>query len=120
MRWDTGLTGSHLAVAGTPDSPLRVVAGPGTGKTFALMRRVGRLLEAERRDPERLLVCTFTRTAAADLAHEIRALGVPGSDDIWAGTLHAYCFSLLSRIEVLQATGRAPRPLHDFESRFMM
>jgi hypothetical protein len=45
MIWDKGLRGPALRIAGTTRSPLRVVAGPGTGKTFALMRRVTRLLE---------------------------------------------------------------------------
>lgn len=119
MRWNEGLEGQALVVASTPDSPLRVVAGPGTGKTFSLMRRVTRLLE-EGADPRRVLVCTFTRTAAADLAREVAGLGVTGAEDIWAGTLHAYCFQLLRRTEVLETTGRVPRPLLDFENRFML
>ena len=46
MPWNTDLAGVHLAIAAYPNSPLRVLAGPGTGKTFAMMRRVARLLEA--------------------------------------------------------------------------
>ena len=119
MSWNDGLEGQALVIAGTTDSPLRVVAGPGTGKTFSLMRRVTRLLENGARS-RRILVCTFTRTAAADLEREIARLGAPGAEDIWAGTLHAFCFRLLRRAEVLEATGRVPRPLLDFESRFML
>lgn len=119
MRWDRGLEGPFLAIASTNEDPLRVVAGPGTGKTFALMRRVTRLLE-EGASPRRMLVCTFTRTAAGDLAREVSQLGVPGAEEIWAGTLHAYCFRMLSRAEVLESTGRVPRPLLDFEERFML
>jgi len=120
MRWNEGLEEPFLTIAGTDDSPLRVVAGPGTGKTYALMRRVMRLLEQGRTSPERILVCTFTRTAAADLSRELKRLGVPGALRIWAGTLHAFCFRLLSRAEVLESTGRVPRPLLDFEARFML
>ena len=40
MRWDDGIEGVALAIAGCTVNPLRVVAGPGTGKTFALKRRV--------------------------------------------------------------------------------
>jgi len=120
MNWSDGLDDPFLTIAATDDSPLRVVAGPGTGKTFALMRRVMRLLEERRASPRRILVCTFTRTAAADLSRELRRLGVPGASRIWAGTLHAYCFRLLSRAEVLESTGRVPRPLLDFETRFML
>lgn len=40
MPWNDGLQGQALQIAATPNSPLCVVAGPGTGKTFALMRRL--------------------------------------------------------------------------------
>jgi superfamily I DNA/RNA helicase len=119
MAWNDNLTGAALRIAGNPNSPLRVVAGPGTGKTFALMRRVARLLE-EGQEPNRILVCTFTRTAADDLSKEISRLRVGGSTEIVAGTLHAFCFRLLYRAEVLTNTGRVPRPLLDFETRFML
>ena len=45
MKPCLGIQGTHLSIAADPETPLRVVAGPGTGKTFALMRRVARLLE---------------------------------------------------------------------------
>jgi len=98
---------------------MRVVAGPGTGKTFALMRRVARLLQ-EGAAPNRILVCTFTRTAAKDLEGELARLGVGGAEEVRAGTLHSYCFSLLGRAEVLEATGRIPRPLLSVEERFLL
>ena len=66
MTWDQDLTGKALAIAATDCRYLRVMAGPGTGKTFAMKRRVARLLE-EGSNPEHLLVVTFTRVAAAGL-----------------------------------------------------
>ena len=110
MTWDEGLEGGAREIAGSDARLLRVEAGPGTGKTFALRRRVVRLLE-EGADPRRLLAVTFTRNAARNLVEEIRGLGVEGADDIWAGTLHAFCFSVLSRHDVLPILGRVPRPL---------
>lgn len=118
-HWADGLTGATRRIAETRQSPLRVLAGPGTGKTFALMRRVMRLLE-EGRNPRGIFVCTFTRTAARDLQNELSLLGVPGAEDVRAGTVHAFCFRLLSRAEVLEATGRVPRPLLKFEERFLL
>ncbi|MCL6506480.1 MAG: ATP-dependent helicase [Bryobacteraceae bacterium] len=117
--WSLGLTGLALEVARAPDARLRVRAGPGTGKTFALMRRVMRLLE-EGIAPERILVSTFTRTAARDLEAELAQLQIPGADRVRVGTLHSFSFSLLSRHEVLTLTGRVPRPLLKFEERFLL
>ncbi len=117
--WNDNLYGAALRIARNPNSPLRIVAGPGTGKTFALMRRAARLLE-EGGTPRRVLVCTFTRTAADDLSKEISRLRVEGATKIVAGTLHAFCFRFLYKEDVLTDTGRVPRPLLDFETRFML
>ena len=106
-------------IAETNDTPLRVLAGPGTGKTFALMNRVGRLL-ADGEQPNRVLVCTFTRTAARDLQDELTRLGVEGVAQVVAGTIHALCFRILSRGDVLDLTHRVPRPLLKFEERFLL
>jgi superfamily I DNA/RNA helicase len=114
MPWNDNLLGIHLNIAAYAGSPLRVVAGPGTGKTFALMRRVARLLE-QNVPPERVLAVTFTRTAANDLVEKLAALGAPGANLVVARTLHSLCFSLLGRAAVFQALHRTARPLMEFE-----
>lgn len=118
-RWNDDLEGVPLRIAGLDHTPIRVMAGPGTGKTFALMRRVARLLQ-QHVNPRRILVCTFTRTAARDLSNELSCLGIDGVENVRAGTLHSICFSLLSQEEVLQHTGRLPRPLLTYEERFLL
>lgn len=72
-NWSRGLRGSALRIASNDDPRLRVVAGPGAGKSFALKRRVARLLE-QGQDPKRILAVTFTRTAAADILQDLRSL----------------------------------------------
>ncbi|MCY4059383.1 MAG: ATP-dependent helicase [Gammaproteobacteria bacterium] len=119
FRWDDGLAGPARNIAGLDHTPIRVLAGPGTGKTFALMRRVARLLQ-DGATANRILVCTFTRTAARDLEEELAGLGVDGANAVRSGTLHAFCFGLLGQEEVLEATGRVPRPLQTFEERFLL
>ena len=116
MAWDEGLTGIALQIAQTEDSPLRVMAGPGTGKSFAMKRRIARLLEEEA-NPSRILAVTFTRNAAASLIDDLESLGVDGSELIVAGTLHGFCFGLLSREEVLAISGRIPRPVVTFATK---
>lgn len=113
MPWRDGLTGTALEIARTTSTPLRVMAGPGTGKSYAMKRRLMRLL-GEGVSPNRILVVTFTRTAAAALVEDIGRLGVKGCDDIWAGTLHAYCYGVLNKRHVLEFTRRVPRPLVTF------
>ena len=45
MSWDTDLSGAAKRIAASEQSPIRVIAGPGTGKSFVLKRRVARGLE---------------------------------------------------------------------------
>ena len=119
MSWKDGLDPTSLRIAMTNASPLRVLAGPGTGKTYTMIRRVAWLLE-EGVPPKRILVSTFTRTAAADLKRELKSLNVKGASSVRATTVHSLCFSILNRHEVLDITGRVPRPLLEFEKRFLL
>ncbi len=114
MAWDTGLASPHLDIAAYQGSPLRVMAGPGTGKTFALMRRVARLLESGVA-PDSILAVSFTRTAANDLIDKLKKLSVSGAGKVKACTLHSLCFELLAKNTVFQTTNRVPRPLMEFE-----
>ena len=119
MSWDDDLTGAAFHVASSDAPRLRVRAGPGTGKTFSLMRRIARYLE-EGVHPKRILVSTFTRIAASDLKSAVAELDAPGALFVQATTIHGLCFGILSRHEVLDITGRVARPLLDFECRFML
>lgn len=113
MTWDDGLTGTARSIAATDESPLRVMAGPGTGKSFAMKCRVARLLETGQ-EPSRILAVTFTRNAAASLVKDLHTLGIGNCESVQVGTLHALCFRLLSRQDVFDYLGRVPRPVVTF------
>ena len=119
MAWDENLKGPYREIAAFEGSPLRVIAGPGTGKTYALMRRVARLIESGV-DPKSILAVSFTRTAANDLVDKLAKLGIPGDKKVNARTLYALCFSILSENKVFEATHRKPRPLMDYEQEFLI
>lgn len=93
---------------------IRCVAGPGTGKTFGLQRRVERLL-LNGIIGARIFAVTFTRQAAAQLRNDLTGLGAPGAETIVASTLHAYAFKILSSEGAIQALGRWPRPCFEHE-----
>jgi len=116
MTWDDNLDRRSPAygIAAAAERFVRVVAGPGTGKSFALKRRVARLLE-DGADPERILPVTFTNVAAEDLQREMLQVGVPGCEAIRGSTLHSLCMRILSRQHVLESIGRTPRTLNRFE-----
>ena len=116
MAWSDGLlpgTPCH-SIAASLNRQIRVVAGPGTGKSFAMKRRVARLLEGGI-EPRNILPVTFTRVAAEDLHRELVGMGAPGCENLQGTTLHSLALRILIRNHVLEATGRTPRPLNDFE-----
>lgn len=116
MNWDRDIEGSTLKIAGVDAEKIRVVAGPGTGKSYALQRRVMRLLELGH-NPSRILVVTFTRTASDNLVQKLATLKVPNNKGIRVGTLHSYCFSILNKENVLELTDRVPRIIKTFGIR---
>lgn len=49
-----------------------IIAGPGSGKTFTLVRRTMNILMQERATPEQIVLCTFTEKAALELRDRVR------------------------------------------------
>lgn len=100
-------------------APLLVVAGAGTGKTSTLAHRVARLFR-DGADPQRLLLLTFSRRAAATLERRagqaLRALGGAARSEApslpWAGTFHSVGARILR--EYAQRIGLPPNfTIHD-------
>jgi DNA helicase-2/ATP-dependent DNA helicase PcrA len=79
------------------DGSLRVIAGPGTGKTTTLTARVEILLERGV-TPERILLLTFTRRSAREIVNRVRA--IRGADQVRrvsGGTFHSVAHHTLRR-----------------------
>lgn len=117
MPWYDGLDLDTPAfgIAQSAKPRIRVIAGPGAGKPFAMKRRVDRLLEEEGVEPRHLLPVTFTRVAAEDLHRELVSLHVTGANALEGRTLHSLAMTILMRAHVMQAVGRTPRALNEFE-----
>jgi DNA helicase-2/ATP-dependent DNA helicase PcrA len=95
----------HGTRGGGPEKPgpLLIIAGAGSGKTDTLAHRVAHLILAGA-DPRRILLLTFSRRAAAEMARRVEniARGVPGLGSAvagaaltWSGTFHAVGARLL-------------------------
>ena len=83
--------------------PAMVVAGPGSGKTAVITRRIDRLIEKLNIPPEKIMVITFTRAAAEEMKSRFRAF--PGRADapVFFATFHAAFYRILRREEGLAA-----------------
>ena len=87
----------QLEAATFGDAPLRVIAGPGTGKTTTLTARVEVLLERGV-TPERILLLTFTRRSAREIVSRVRACAVPTAlEGSSGGTFHSVAHHALRR-----------------------
>jgi len=85
------------------DGPLLVIAGAGTGKTLTLASRLAWLVQ-QGADPQRVLLLSFSRRAAAEMARRAsrllhQLLGLPASTAAptlpWCGTFHGVAARLL-------------------------
>jgi superfamily I DNA/RNA helicase/DNA polymerase III epsilon subunit-like protein len=75
--------------------PLLVLAGPGAGKTFCLIERIGFLVERLDVDPARICAFTFTNKAAGEISHRLEARLGEAASRIKRGTIHSFCAELL-------------------------
>jgi ATP-dependent DNA helicase UvrD/PcrA len=75
--------------------PLLVVAGPGTGKTEVITRRVARLIAAKAALPREILALTFTDNAAREMQARVDVLVPYGQADAAIHTFHAFGDRLL-------------------------
>ncbi len=82
------------AIEAPPES-LLVLAGPGAGKTFCLIERIGWLIEHHDFPPARICAFTFTNKAAGEIAHRLEARLGEAAGAIKRGTIHAFCAELL-------------------------
>lgn len=76
--------------------PFQLQAGPGTGKTRTLIRRVVSLLD-DQVDPASILILTFSNRAAGELAERLLAVAPEATPKIWVGTFHAFGLDLVRR-----------------------
>src|SRR5512142_190430 len=113
----------HGATGEGPFAPLLVIAGAGSGKTNTLAHRVAHLIVAGA-DPRRILLMTFSRRAAAEMAGRVERIArkVLGENNAaimrdaltWAGTFHGIGARLLR--EYAERIGVDPAfTIHDRE-----
>ena len=77
-------------------SPFQLQAGPGTGKTRTLVKRVTSLA-SEGIDPAAMLILTFSNRAAGELSERLTSTLPESAHKLWVGTFHAFGLDLVRR-----------------------
>lgn len=106
------------AAAQDASQQVRVVAGPGTGKSFAIEERV-RWLLAQGVQPAAIYVVSFTRASALDFRQRVHAYcaqhGHPAASQVRVTTLHSLALRTLRAAGLLGAYPADPLVLDSWE-----
>ena len=90
-----GLDEYQKTAVENPNSQILIIAGPGSGKTTVLTRRIAHLINNNNVSPNNCLAITFTRRAAEEMRERLSALIPQKSELINIHTFHSLCFSIL-------------------------
>ena len=121
MAWNDGLLPEQEQAASHVGSHACMLAGPGTGKTLALTRRVLFLIEVHGISPSEILVLTFTRSAAAELRGRIGDVLNNHEESPQISTLHAFALrQLVVNSGVVERILSPVRVADDWEERHVI
>ncbi len=95
MEYLNTLNPQQRAAVTAPDGPVLVLAGPGSGKTRVLTRRIAHLIHQHNIKPYQIVAVTFTNKAAGEMRERVKRLVPAQVRGLRIGTFHALCARLL-------------------------
>ena len=102
-----------------------ITAGPGTGKTFTLVKRAVYLIQECGVKPEQIFMATFTEKAAKEIITRItnelaeRNISV-NVNDMYVGTFHSLCLRILKENLEFTRLKRNYRLLDTFDQKYLV
>ena len=91
----------------TLEGPVMVIAGPGTGKTQILSRRVAKILTKDKAHPEEIVCLTYTEAGASEMLDRLEGLIGEEGRSVRVSTIHSFCSELI--LENSDLFGRQPK-----------
>ena len=79
----------------TVEGPVIVIAGPGTGKTQILSRRVANILTNYHTNPEEIVCLTYTEAGASEMLDRLEGLIGEEGRNVRVSTIHSFCSELI-------------------------
>ncbi|MDD3360083.1 MAG: ATP-dependent helicase [Hespellia sp.] len=95
--------------------PCLVLAGPGSGKTLTIVKRIEYLIQKQNVKPEEILVITFTKYAAKEMKQRFTRLMKGQSLPVTFGTFHGIYYGILK-----WAYGFGPQNLMSEENKYQL
>lgn len=77
------------------NGPMMVLAGPGSGKTFVITRRIRNMIKKLNIDSAKILVITFTKNSAVEMQERFESLMDNEFMPVNFGTFHAVYFNIV-------------------------
>lgn len=109
----------------TTEGPVLIIAGPGTGKTFTLVKRIAYLVSEKKVNPSEIMVVTFTEKAAKELltriSNEFLKIDLNiNMNEMYIGTFHSVCLRLLKENSEYVAEDNKSRMMDAFEQTYLV
>ena len=109
----------------TTEGPVLMIAGPGTGKTFTLVKRITYLVIEEGVRPDEIMAVTFTEKAAKELLTRISNEFIKydfdiNINDMYIGTFHSVCMRILKENSEYFENNSNYRVLDAFEQAYLV
>ena len=114
-----GMNPQQTAAITAGDGPVLVLAGPGSGKTSVLTRRIAWLIREHRVPHHRIMAVTFTNKAAGEMRSRVEALLGDRLRGLQIGTFHATCARYLRR-EAERAGYRPDYVIYDSDDQIAL
>lgn len=107
------------------EGPVLIIAGPGTGKTFTLVKRAIYLIVEKGVKPENIMIATFTEKAAKELitriTNELIKLKITVNvNDLYIGTLHSICLRLIKENIEFTTLKKNYRLMDEFDQKYLI
>ena len=93
----------------TVNGPVMVIAGPGTGKTQILSRRVANIILNHHSSPEEIVCLTYTEAGASEMLDRLEGFIGEEGRKVRVSTIHAFCSELI--LDNVELFGNQPKVL---------
>lgn len=100
-----GLDSEQLNIVRDNSDKILIAAGPGSGKTEVLVRKIASLLTIEDIKPEQFLMLTFSKSAAIEFRSRTNNIIPELGRYIKISTFHGFCFEILGQLGDLGKAG---------------